>query len=108
MTNPKNKICAVSLFSGCGGLDIGAHNAGVELVFATDIDKDSVSTMKDNKIFGKTHIWLGDVTELKCREVISMAGLNKKRPKYKLIVIGGPPCQPFSKAGYWVGNHARL
>lgn len=24
-----------------------------------------------------------------------------------MIVVGGPPCQPFSKAGYWVTNEKR-
>jgi DNA (cytosine-5)-methyltransferase 1 len=31
----------------------------------------------------------------------------KKNNPDKFIVIGGAPCQPFSKAGYWVGNNTR-
>lgn len=32
--------------------------------------------------------------------------LEREKPE-KLIIIGGPPCQPFSKAGYWVTNEKR-
>ena len=34
----------VSLFAGCGGLDLGFHRAGHEIVHASDFDKDSVDT----------------------------------------------------------------
>ena len=35
-----------SLFSGCGGLDLGFSNAGFELAYANDIDKDTWETFE--------------------------------------------------------------
>ena len=35
-----NKIVAISLFSGAGGLDIASHMADVPVIFSTDIEKD--------------------------------------------------------------------
>lgn len=38
----------ISLFSGCGGLDLGFHMAGYETVWANDINEWAVSTFKRN------------------------------------------------------------
>jgi DNA (cytosine-5)-methyltransferase 1 len=77
----------VSLFSGCGGLDLGLINAGHEILFASDIDKDCQKTYEYN--IGE-HFHLEDVYNLD-------AG---KLPKYDLLV-GGFPCQSFSVANLY-------
>lgn len=43
-----NKISAVSLFTGAGGMDVGFSNAGFRTVWANDIDKDACDTFKLN------------------------------------------------------------
>lgn len=99
-----SQIKAVSLFSGAGGLDIGSKLAGVPVAISTDIDSDSIKTLKSNSLFEDTEILEGDLFDIKT-EVFSNILDDKKIDK--TILIGGAPCQPFSKAGYWVGNKKR-
>ncbi len=74
----------VSLFAGCGGLDLGLIKAGHNVVLAHDIDTDCKKTYEQN--IG-SHFVLGDVKELKAAQL----------PKYDLLT-GGFPCQGFSIA----------
>ncbi|OGX08827.1 MAG: DNA (cytosine-5-)-methyltransferase [Omnitrophica WOR_2 bacterium GWA2_47_8] len=99
------KIGAISLFTGCGGLDIGSHMAGIPVVGALEIDQDCVRTLQRNRIFKDTAIFNEDITEF---EIKKLKVLLNKRKFDKVILMGGPPCQPFSKAGYWVGHNRRL
>ena len=97
-------IVAVSLFSGAGGLDIGSFQAGVPVIVSTDFDEDCIATLRENELFEGTTILPGDLHKIDSRvfyDIISSSVCNK------FIVIGGAPCQPFSKAGYWVGNNSR-
>lgn len=104
MSNKYNEIAAISLFSGAGGMDIGSHLAGVPVSYSTDIEKDCVDSLKLNEIFNDTKIVHGDLFETTSKQIYDE--INKKKPN-KMIVIGGAPCQPFSKAGYWVTNKVR-
>lgn len=78
------KLRAISLFSGCGGMDIGAERAGVEIIFANDIDADACATLSKN--FRNTEVACGDIGQIK---VFPEADL----------IIGGYPCQSFSMGG---------
>ncbi|SFH88236.1 DNA cytosine methyltransferase [Planctomicrobium piriforme] len=78
------KIPTISLFAGCGGLDLGAEKAGAKVVFANDINEDSCSTLK--KYFPKITVFQGD---------ISTASAFPDAD----LVIGGYPCQSFSMGG---------
>lgn len=109
MTNKKEletkKVGAISLFSGAGGLDVASVLAGVPVLSSTDFDSDCVKTLELNeKYFGETTIIEGDL-HLIDSSVFSDIIENTDYDKY--IIIGGAPCQPFSKAGYWVGNNTR-
>jgi DNA (cytosine-5)-methyltransferase 1 len=102
--NMKSNIVAVSLFSGAGGLDVASFLAGVPVVISTDFDSDCIETLKSNELFAEAEIIKGDLHKIDSsvfQEVL------KKREHDKFIVIGGAPCQPFSKAGYWVGHETR-
>lgn len=97
-------IVAVSLFSGAGGLDVASIEAGIPVVSSTDIEHDCIETLKLNRKFDKTEIIEGDLHQIESsvfREILD------RHPHDKFIVIGGAPCQPFSKAGYWVGHETR-
>lgn len=103
-SNNDNSIVAVSLFSGAGGLDVASFMAGVPVVSSTDFDHDCIQTLKLNKLYEKTEIVQGDLHKISSSV---FADIVKKHKPNRFIVIGGAPCQPFSKAGYWVGNDTR-
>lgn len=94
--NKGGKIKIASYFSGAGGLDLGFEQASDNLVqfktyFTTDIEAWAESTIKANRPEWNFH--RADITQLNpidVREIIG--GLPD-------IIIGGPPCQPFSVAG---------
>ena len=79
----KNKV--VSLFSGGGGLDLGFKQAGYDIIWAIDNDKNAVETYKKN--IGN-HIVLEDINKIDLNAIPNAD-----------VVIGGPPCQSFSLAG---------
>jgi DNA (cytosine-5)-methyltransferase 1 len=74
-----------SLFSGCGGLDLGFIEAGFDIVWANDFFKDAVDTYKSN--IGD-HIVYGDITKIPSNEI----------PDDFDVLLGGFPCQGFSVA----------
>lgn len=100
-----SKIQTIGFFSGAGGLDIGAQLAGTKVISSLDFDRDSVATMKSNKYFAHTTHFHKDIKEVFAKEYSKIINLNNPE---KLILVGGPPCQPFSKAGYWVTHQNRL
>lgn len=79
----------VSLFSGCGGLDLGFKELGFDLVYACDIDPAAVDCYARNV---DRNIVLRDVTSRQFHEEIAGIGSCD-------VVLGGFPCQGFSKAG---------
>ena len=100
-----NDIVSVSLFSGAGGLDVASILAKVPVISSTDFDHDCIETLKANKtFFGNTQVLEGDLHKINSDVFLNIVNSIKHK---KFIVIGGAPCQPFSKAGYWVGNNTR-
>jgi len=99
-----NNIVAISLFSGAGGLDVASYLAGVPVILSTDFDEDCIETLKANELFEDSKIILGDLHQIDSEVFRDRA---RQVNHDKLIIIGGAPCQPFSKAGYWVGNDTR-
>lgn len=87
----------LSLFSGCGGLDVGAEMAGAEIVCCIDNDQDSLSSIALNDDGSKT-LLNADISQLDGNAILEASGLA---PGEIELIIGGPPCQSFSKNNYW-------
>lgn len=93
----------ISLFSGAGGLDYGFHAAGYRTALATDFEPDACETLRHN---GFGQVICGDIHGISSEALLEASGLV---PGEVDVLIGGPPCQPFSKSGYWAtGKSARL
>ena len=81
----------ISLFSGCGGLDLGFERAGFEIPVANEFDPSIYETFKVNH--PKTHLIEGDVRQ------ITKADMEPYIVGEIDGIIGGPPCQSWSEAG---------
>ena len=93
----------VSLYSGAGGLDYGFEAAGFETAVAIEMDRDCCATMRANREWAFLE---RRIETIPTQEVVHAGGLKKGRVD---LLIGGPPCQPFSKSSYWVqGDTLRL
>jgi len=89
----------IDLFAGAGGLSLGAVDAGCDVRLSVDSDEASCSTLEANPEFFDGTVECADVTAISGADLRRMAGLEGSDP---LMIIGGAPCQPFSKAAYWV------
>ena len=82
------KVC--SLFSGIGGIDLGFQQAGFDIVWANEFDKDAATTYRLN--FGDRHLVEADIRNV---DVSSIPDFD--------VLVAGFPCQPFSIMGFRKG-----
>lgn len=85
----------ISLFSGCGGLDLGFEKAGFEIPVANEFDKTIWETFEVNH--PNTHLIRGDVRQITMKDIVPFLNLNEEEEVTG--IIGGPPCQSWSEAG---------
>lgn len=91
---------AISLFSGAGGLDLGVEAAGFTTGAAVEHNADAAETMEKNFHGLVSPVIKRDILEVPTRELLRAAGLKgRERPE---LLVGGPPCTPFSKSGFWL------
>lgn len=81
----------ISLFSGCGGLDLGFEKAGFDVPVANEFDPTIFETFKVNH--PKTHLIEGDVRQVTKEDIAPFIDGEVDG------IIGGPPCQSWSEAG---------
>ena len=80
----------ISLFSGCGGMDLGFQKAGFQIVFANDFDKDAQA------------VYALNIGKIDGRDILT---IDEQEIPEGDILTAGFPCQPFSNAGSRKGVH---
>lgn len=88
-------LTVVDLFAGAGGLSCGLKQAGYDIRWAIDIDPDAVATYRLNHPeIPHRNVVCGDICDIDLTaRILEAAG----EPD---MLVGGPPCQSLSKAGY--------
>lgn len=100
----------ISLFSGAGGLDLGVEQAGFHTVAAVEWNDDAADSMEKNAptyfpelrevLRSDLYPLVGTGDGISTKDILRAGGLSmRNRPE---LLIGGPPCVAFSKAGFWL------
>jgi DNA (cytosine-5)-methyltransferase 1 len=85
-------VLAADLFAGAGGLSLGLEQAGLRVVIGADHDREALETHRHH-FAGMALDWdLGEAAVVE--RIAQLIRVNKID-----VLAGGPPCQPFSKAG---------
>jgi DNA (cytosine-5)-methyltransferase 1 len=87
----------ISLFSGIGGLDLGASFAGLHPLVAVDHDNAALSTL--GRALEVPTLCCADIS---CLDPLQLLEAGKIKNATDLLIIGGPPCTAFSHAGFWI------
>lgn len=90
----------LSLFSGCGGLDLGFERAGFTIGLAYDIRSSAIASWNRNRPSIHCRGYVADLTEILLKNMDSNYGARFE----PFGVIGGPPCQSFSRANHFRSN----
>jgi len=98
-----DRLSVLSLFSGVGGLDYGFESAGFETRVALELDATCCASLRASRPWPVIE---ADLMETPSKLILKAGELKLGKVD---ILIGGPPCQPFSKSGYWrSGDSLRL
>jgi len=90
----KTTPIAIELFAGCGGLSTGFLDAGLPITAGFEIDLRAVDAYDYNHIYRGSKGVAGDLSLMPSDALLQHAGITSLD-----LVIGGPPCQPFSIVG---------
>ena len=85
----------ISLYTGVGGLDFGFEAGGYRTAVAIEQDPAACRVLRENRNWP---IIEDDIHRVSTADILSAAGLC---PGEADVLVAGPPCQPFSKSGYW-------
>jgi DNA (cytosine-5)-methyltransferase 1 len=97
----RTNLTAISLYTGVGGLDFGFEAAGFRTAAAVEMDTVACRALRLNR---RWPVIEGDIHGVESEQILQIAGLSVGEAD---VLIGGPPCQPFSKSGYWLSGDAR-
>jgi DNA (cytosine-5)-methyltransferase 1 len=94
----RNAIAVIDLFAGAGGFSVAASLAGHSVPLSVEMDEVCCTTIYENRRHTGHAVECADVLDITGADLRKLGRLSRTDP---LIVVGGPPCQPFSKASYW-------
>lgn len=96
-----HSLPVISLFSGAGGLDLAVERfdkqSPLRIAVATDYDAAALATLSKN--FPETVTLCSDIRITQTAELLEAADIAVGDAT---LVVGGPPCTPFSKSGFWI------
>lgn len=96
ITSASARPTCISLFSGCGGLDIGVEAAGFRIAVASDADVTCAETYNVN--FPKVPFITDKISNVSAAQLLQAAELQ---PGQVDLLVGGPPCPAFSKSRFY-------
>ena len=96
--DPAPKV--LSAFTGAGGLDLGLESAGFDTVGCIENDTSARATLRANRPRWRL-LEPEDITDLARVLTPECVGLQLRELD---LLVGGNPCQPFSKAAQWSSN----
>jgi DNA (cytosine-5)-methyltransferase 1 len=87
----------VSLFSGCGGLDLGVQRAGFRIVAGVDNEPLCADSHRLN--FEETSFYLGSISDFV--DDLRAGAIRAVTREPIDLIVGGPPCPPYSKSRFY-------
>ncbi|MFZ5738568.1 MAG: DNA cytosine methyltransferase [Pseudomonadota bacterium] len=91
---PSHRTVGIELFSGCGGLSTGFLDAGLHIAAGFELDRRAVEAYNYNHSYRGSRGFAANLAETSGRALLKTAGIASVD-----LLIGGPPCQPFSIVG---------
>ena len=97
----------ISLYTGAGGLDLGLEAAGYTTAVAVEYNPTACRTLRANHSEDRPWVVVErSIHDVPSAEIMELAAVE---PGETDLLVGGPPCQPFSKSAFWVhGDTKRL
>lgn len=89
-----SKPTVVDVFAGIGGLSLGFENAGFRCIAAVEYNPEHRKILAG--IHPKANAAFSDVSDLDAKRFLRVIGVGRREID---VLVGGPPCQPFSMAG---------
>jgi len=90
----KRTPVGIELFCGCGGLSTGFLDEGVRIAAGFDVDRRAIEAYEYNHSYRGSKGVVADLGGKSGSQLLEMAGVSKID-----LLVGGPPCQPFSIVG---------
>lgn len=100
-----NALRVLDLFAGCGGLSLGFHSAGFDIVGAVEVDPLAAKSHALNFFSNlgedgrELHARSHDITRVSPDQLVGELQLGRKVGPAADLIIGGPPCQAFARVG---------